>query len=68
MMFLNRSLQDEQTLGLSGVASGTIITLENLNLEDMENNRLIRIILAMNPYHFCQPAILDLTSHSTTKY
>ena len=68
MKFLNRSFEDKLTLVLSGVAKVTIITLKDLRTEDMKNYRLILIILAMSPYHFCQHVILDLTSHRTTKY
>ena len=52
MKFVNESFENKPTLGLSGVAAATIITLESLNLEDMENYKLIFIILAMSPYHF----------------
>jgi len=66
MKFVNQSIEGELTLGLSGVAAFTIITLEDLKTKDMENYKLILIILAMSPYHFCQRVILDLTSHRTT--
>ena len=65
-MFLYRILEDKLTLGLSGVAAVTIITLEDLKTEDMKNYILILIVLAMSPYHVSQSVILDLTSHRTT--
>jgi hypothetical protein len=66
MKVVNKSIEDKLTLGLSGVAAVTIITLEDLKTEDIKNYILILIILATNPYHLCQPAIFDPTSHWTT--
>jgi len=66
MKFLNRSFEVNQALGLSGVVAVMIIILEDLRTKDMKNYRLVLIVLAMSPYHFCQRVILDLTSHRTT--
>ena len=59
--FLNKSFEDEQTFGLSGVASATIITLENLESERYGE-------LYKNLYHSCDEPLSFLSTCDLGSY